>query len=71
MKSQTKVKALILLAIIVLIALIGVVGFQLFKIIQANNKIENQEQQISNLQQQLDYYSKLPDGEHETITGEN
>lgn len=71
MKSQMKVKAVILLAITILVALFFVVGFQLFKIIQANNKIESQQQQISNLQEQLDYYTKLPDGEHESITGEN
>ncbi|MBQ8615857.1 MAG: hypothetical protein IJ415_04750 [Clostridia bacterium] len=72
MKSQTKVKSVILLAIVILIALFGLVGFQLFKIIQANNKIESQQQQIANLQQQVDYYNnKSPNSNHEIITGEN
>ena len=72
MKSQIKVKSVILIAIIVLIALFAIVGFQLFQIIKANNTIENQQKQISTLQKQLDYHNnKSPEGEHEIITGEN
>lgn len=71
MKSQAKVKFLILLAVIVLIALFSIVGFQLIKISQIKKEISNQQNQIDSLQQQLDYYEKLPSTDHDSISGEN
>ena len=68
MKSQAKVKFFILLAIMVVVALFGLLGFQLYKIIQANKQISLQQQQISSLQKQMDYYeNKLPNTEHDNI----
>lgn len=71
MKSQTKVKMLISFAIIVLIALFVLIGFQLVNIHKANKQLKAQQQQISQLQQQIDSFEKAPDSDHETITGEN
>ena len=72
MQSQFKVKFIIFIAIVIPIALFGLLGFQLVKINKANEQISNQQKQIESLQQQLDYYnSKLPDGEHDAITGGN
>jgi len=70
MKSQFKVKTLILLAVIILIALFSFVGFQLVKISQAKKQIENQQQLINSLQQQIDAHQKNPDSNHDLITGE-
>lgn len=71
MKSQAKVKGIILLAIFIMIALFVVIGFQLFNIIKIKKEINAQQQTISELQQQIDYYEKTPNSEHENITGEN
>lgn len=71
MKSQAKVKMLISLAIIVLIAMFVLVGFQIVNIHKANKQIKSQQQQISQLQQQIDAYEKIPGSDHNTITGEN
>ena len=71
MKSQTKVKGLILLAITIMVALFVIVGVQLFNIIKIKKEINAQQQTISELQQQIDHYEKTPSGEHENIIGEN
>ncbi len=71
MKSQTKVKMLISFAIIVLVALFVLIGFQLVNIHKANKQLKAQQQQISQLQQQIDSFEKQPGSDHETITGEN
>ena len=72
MESQARVKFLIFIAILVLVGLFSLIGFQLYKIIETENRINNQQEQITKLQQQLDYYNnKIIDGEHDSITGEN
>ena len=71
MNSQAKVKAVILLAIVIMIALFSVIGFQLYKIIDIKREISSQQQTISKLQQQIDYYEKAPDGAHDNIVGDN
>ena len=72
MKSQAKVKFLIMLAILILIALFSLIGFQLYKIIKTENRINAQQEQITKLKQELDYYNnKLIENEHNSITGEN
>ena len=71
MKSQAKVKLIILLAITLLFALLIVSGFQIVKIHQANRTISEQQTQIQQLQQQLDTLNNQPNSDHETITGDN
>ena len=71
MKSQTKVKLIILLAITLLLSLLVVSGFQIVNIHQANKTIAEQQNQIQQLQQQLDNLNNQPGADHETITGEN
>ena len=56
MKTRSKVKILILLAVLIVVALIAISVFQLVKIIQTQNKITSQEQQIEQLEKELDYY---------------
>lgn len=70
MRSQSKVKLIILLAIISLFALLSVCGFQLVKIYQSQKTIANQQQQIYQLQQQIDNLNNQPESDHETITGD-
>ena len=72
MESQARVKFLIFIAILVLVGLFSLIGFQLYKIIETENRINNQQEQITKLQQQLDYYNnKIIEEEHNSITGEN
>ncbi len=69
MNSQKKVKFLIFLAILVVITLFVVIVFQLVNIIRINNKLDSQYQQISQLEEQLDYYkNKQPQSDYETIS---
>ena len=72
MKTQLKVKSIILLAIVVVIALFGLIGFQLFKIYQHTLTIQNQQKQITSLQEEIDYLKdKIPNENFDSITGEN
>ena len=70
MRSQSKVKLVILLAIILLLALLTITGFQLVKIYQANKTISQQKNQIEQLQQQIDNLNNQPNSDHEVITGD-
>ncbi|MBQ9795796.1 MAG: hypothetical protein IJW36_02385 [Clostridia bacterium] len=72
MKSQAKVKFLIMLAVVILIAIFALLSFQLFKINQIKKQIAIQKNQISNLEQQIDFYeNKQESTEYDTITGDN
>lgn len=71
MKSQAKVKFIILLSIMVMVALFVIIGFQLFKIGKVKKQISAQQYQIQQLQKELDYYNNIPNGPHNSITGEN
>lgn len=69
MNSQKKVKFLIFLAIAIVITLLVVVTFQLVNIIKINNKIDSQNQQITQLEKELDYYkNKQPQSDYEIIS---
>ena len=70
MRSQTKVKFIISLAIIILVAMVCVVGYQLVSISKVRNQIRPQQQKISSLQEKLDSYEKTPNEEYEEILGE-
>ena len=68
MNSQKKVKFLIFLAIVIVITLLVVITFQLVNIIKINNKIDSQNQQITQLEKELDYYkNKQPQTDYEII----
>lgn len=72
MKSKNTVKFLIVLIIISAVSLLALIGFQLIKIHKAKRKISAQQYQIEQYQKVLDYYqNQLPDGEFETIIGED
>lgn len=72
MKSQAKVKFVIFLALIIIVAMLSLLCFQLVKINQVKKKIYSQQQQISQLQEQLDYFNnKTTDSEHDSIIGED
>lgn len=69
MNSQKKVKFLIFLAIAIVITLLVVITFQLVNIIKINNKIDSQNQQITQLEKELDYYkNKQPQSDYEIIS---
>ena len=60
MSSQRKAKLLILLAILILVALIGGIIFQLVKMKQVEKQIQQQEKDISQLQEELESFQKQP-----------
>ena len=68
MTPQKKVKFLIGLAILIVIILFSVVVFQIIQINKTKTEIANQEKQIEQLQQELDYHkNKQPSSDYEEI----
>lgn len=72
MNSQKKVKAVILLAIVIAVALFVTIAIQLVNIYKVRKEVEKQQNQIELLEKKLDYYeNKLPDSNNDVITGES
>ena len=69
MTSQKKVKLLISFALLIIVTLFAVTVFQLVNIIIKQNKLNEQQQIIAQLEEKLDYYNnKQPESEYETIS---
>lgn len=69
MNNQKKVKLLIAFCLLIVVALATAVVFQLIDISKTKKQLNNQEKQIEQLEQDLDYYkNKLPNSDFDTIS---